>query len=197
MRIGLIRHGQTDWNSIGKIQGQTDIPLNDMGRTQAKLLAERLVGNVATYSWDYVVSSGLMRAEETAAIIADALEVPQLTADSRLIERYYGLVEGTTQAERVARWGEQWKLQDLCQESDEQVRTRGISFLSDLLIAYPSANILVVSHGSFLAQLYQAIFPGHVQDTISNLSFTVLEYEQPNWKSLLYNCTQHLERSSV
>lgn len=103
MLIGLIRHGLTDWNAIGKIQGQSDIPLNDEGRMQAAMLADRLLQE--PYSWDYCVTSNLSRAAETGKIIADKLGIPLLEPDQRIRERAYGQVEGLTAAEREEKWG--------------------------------------------------------------------------------------------
>lgn len=57
MMIGLIRHGLTDWNKLGKIQGQSDIPLNEEGRQQAERLGERLLHE--PYHWDFIISSKL------------------------------------------------------------------------------------------------------------------------------------------
>ncbi|WP_314585425.1 histidine phosphatase family protein [Paenibacillus terrigena] len=195
MLIGLIRHGQTDWNLIGKIQGRTDIPLNENGRNQAKLLADRLSQD--TYTWDYVISSGLQRAEETASIIAKSLNIPLLPPDGRLIERSYGQVEGTTQEERIARWGDQWREQDLGQETNEEVRARAMQFLQDMSEQHSNSNILMVSHGSFLAQLYLVLFQERFQENIKNLSFTVLEKRDLQWSPILYNCTRHLEETNV
>ncbi len=93
MLIGLVRHGKTDWNAEGKIQGQTDIPLNEEGKAQAIALANRLSGEERI--WDAVVSSDLKRAFATAQIIAEKLGIPLLESDSRLRERYFGEVEGT------------------------------------------------------------------------------------------------------
>lgn len=77
--IGLVRHGITDWNAQGKIQGRTDIPLNDTGRKQAALLAERL--KKEDIAFEAVISSGLRRADETGAILANALNIPPLAPE--------------------------------------------------------------------------------------------------------------------
>ncbi len=132
-RIGWIRHGRTEWNALGKIQGQTDIPLNEEGIRQARALAERLAAD--GMHWDGVVSSHLSRARETARIIAEKLEIPLLEPDERLQERYFGEIEGTTEQERISRWGEQWRQTYEGQESDELVRARGFGFFEGLAAA--------------------------------------------------------------
>ena len=71
MKLYLIRHGQTDWNIQGKIQGSHDIPLNDTGRAQAKLVAEGMDSRPVTK----IFSSTLMRAVETARMIGDRQHV--------------------------------------------------------------------------------------------------------------------------
>ena len=72
--ICLVRHGQTDWNALGKLQGQTDIPLNELGKIQARQCGEFL----SEEDWDVIISSPLKRARETAEIISNYIEVPVL-----------------------------------------------------------------------------------------------------------------------
>ncbi|MGZ3298047.1 MAG: histidine phosphatase family protein [Asticcacaulis sp.] len=87
----VLRHGQTDWNLQARLQGSTDIPLNDTGREQARQAAERLHGLGITR----IVSSPLSRALETARIVGERLGLaPDI--DGRLIERNFGLFEGLT-----------------------------------------------------------------------------------------------------
>ncbi len=87
----LIRHGRSTWNAVKRIQGQADPPLDDLGREQARLLAERLreTPPVALYT------SPLRRAQETAEIIGDALGLP-VTPDERLKEYDVGDITGLT-----------------------------------------------------------------------------------------------------
>ncbi|WP_054941344.1 histidine phosphatase family protein [Paenibacillus ihuae] len=190
MLIGLIRHGLTDWNAEGKIQGQSDIPLNDEGRKQADMLGERLLHE--PYHWDYCITSGLSRAEETGKIIAAKLAIPLLEPDQRIRERAYGQVEGMTALEREAKWGKEWNLLELGQEKDEQLQLRGLAFMEDLSTRYQGSNVLVISHGGFLAQLYTALYKDKYTERLGNLSLTIIEKNEQEWKPLLYNCTRHI-----
>lgn len=191
MLIGLVRHGETSWNAVRRIQGQTDIPLNDNGIQQAKLLAARLLSDEKI--WDYIVTSDLKRAKVTGDYIREALHIPSLGTDIRLRERYFGQIEGTTVEERVEKWGEDWKELDLGAESDVEMRARGLSLLEELYEKYPSSNILCVSHGSFIAHLLQELFPELEDQRIGNLSYTILERNESGWGLLLHNCSKHLE----
>lgn len=92
MTITLIRHGQTDWNAAGLFQGSTDIPLNDIGRAQARAAGEALAA--AGTPWQFVVSSPLVRARETAAIIAETLGLELGPTIPQMVERHYGDFEG-------------------------------------------------------------------------------------------------------
>jgi len=190
VRIGLIRHGLTDWNAAGRIQGQTDIPLNGEGREQAERLGRRLL--TEEYQWDYIITSGLSRAQETGEIISKLLNVPMLEPDARLKERAFGQIEGLTSEERVARWGKSWETLDLGQEQIADIQIRALAFLEHLWSAYPDQNVLIVTHGAFLANLLTALFKDRYTERIGNLSLTILEKERDDWSPLLYNCTRHL-----
>ena len=87
----VLRHGQTDWNAQMRLQGSTDIPLNETGREQARVASRFLRDQNITR----IVASPLSRAFETAQIVAEALGLPVET-DPRLIERNFGLFEGLT-----------------------------------------------------------------------------------------------------
>lgn len=120
--IGLIRHGSTAWNKEGRAQGHTDNPLDAEGVQQAVLLAERL----STEQWDYLYSSDLLRARQTAEVIATRLgmEIAGLVPGIR--EMNAGQIEGTTEQDRVERWGSEWKKLDLGLESRRLVRSEAV-----------------------------------------------------------------------
>ena len=91
----LARHGETDWNKRGILQGWLDVPLNAKGRHQAQALAANLVASGFTAVW----SSTLMRARETADIIAQVLQLPEPLSHEGLKERHFGALQGIPKSE--------------------------------------------------------------------------------------------------
>lgn len=195
MLVGLVRHGETSWNAVRRVQGQTDIPLNENGIEQAKLLAQRL--QTDSKIWDSVLTSDLERARVTGSYIANALHIPIMKPDERLRERYFGQVEGTTLEERVQKWGEDWKSLDLGAESDEVMRARGLQLLEELYVKYPKENILCVTHGSFIAEILLDLFDDLDDQRIGNLSYSILERGTEGWKLVLHNCSKHLTTDTI
>ncbi|SHL12521.1 probable phosphoglycerate mutase [Chitinophaga jiangningensis] len=190
-RIAIIRHGSTAWNKAGKLQGSSDIPLDEEGREQARRLGLRLMGE----TYDIVYSSRLQRAKETAQIIADAMQHPHiLLEDDRIREAGGGLTEGTTEEERVSKWGSDWKQLDLGIETPEEVVARGTEFLSELVAKYPGKKILIVSHGGFIRKMIRELVPDAPhQHMLKNTSITEILHSDNSWSCHLYNCVQHLE----
>lgn len=188
-RLGWIRHGTTEWNMLGKIQGTTDIPLHPEGVKQAERLADRLARE--EWKWQGVVSSDLLRASRTAEIVASKLEIP-VCFDRRLRERSFGAAEGTTQQERLARWGDDWRRLVPDQESDGQVVARGMSFVDEWTERHPGEAWLIVTHGSFLARMIHAMCHNLEDSHLLNVSLTVMERHRNEWVPLIHNCTAHL-----
>ncbi len=98
-RLVLWRHGETDYNASGRMQGQLDSVLTDVGRNQARFAVPAL----ARFSPDVVVASDLKRATDTATIFTEASGVP-LRFDKRLRETNLGLWQGMTGAEVDEQW---------------------------------------------------------------------------------------------
>jgi probable phosphoglycerate mutase len=188
--IGWIRHGITDWNAERRVQGQRDIGLNEIGRSQARALAQRLK---AEETWDVLYSSDLSRAKETADMIGEALGLPVIT-DRRLRERSFGELEGTTLEERILRWGEDWETKEFGKESEEQMAARGMSFMNDLIAVHRNQRVLVVSHGAFIAAMLKMLIPElNTEERLENTSLSIAAMQQDGWICRLYNCTKHID----
>ncbi len=155
-RFCLVRHGQTDWNLEGRLQGQSDVPLNQTGRTEARSLAEKLSGT----PFKAIFSSDLARAWETAEIIAGALGVP-ITAERRLREINQGEWEGQLAEDIRASHDEYWEHRNVDAEhfrppggeSVTEVAERVQAAMNQIASQYPTGEILIVSHGLALATI--------------------------------------------
>ena len=158
----LVRHGETDWNRQRRIQGLTDIPLNDVGRAQAMTTGRRL----AARSWDGVFSSPLSRALETASIIADELALPAPIPLEALVERDYGEAEGMNFLDIERRWPDRGAVPG--QETREQVVARVLPALKGLAIAHPDQSLVVVSHGGAIRAVLTAVQPSASHGMITN-----------------------------
>jgi broad specificity phosphatase PhoE len=140
----LARHGETDWNRELRIQGSSDIELNDLGRRQAHSLAQEL----EHVELDAIYASDLSRARATAAAVA-ASHGLEVRLDSRLRERSFGSWEGLTREdieERPERHHDG--------ETDEEVRERVLAAVQSIAAAHPGEQVLVVSHGGALNTLW-------------------------------------------
>ena len=145
MKIIAIRHGQTDWNAAGKIQGKTDIPLNENGRKQARKTAELL----RTHDIDNVVSSTLKRAVETAEIIAGRLNINEIVAVERLCERNFGIYDGVPikDVDIISLRNYTANIATPNGETIREVFSRVSLCLDALCEKYKGKNILLVLHG--------------------------------------------------
>ena len=187
--IGFVRHGVTSWNKEGREQGSSDVPLDAEGIQMAKRIADRL----AEEDWDVIYTSPLVRAKMTAELIAKKKPDIALIVDNRLREMGGGLVEGTTEEERIAKWGPAWKSLEMGFESNEEIMSRGLGLVEDIVEAYPGKRVLVVSHGSFINKLIKALVPTQRFDAaLDNTSLTIIKLQGDGNFCSLYNCTKHL-----
>lgn len=160
--IYLVRHGETDWNLAKRIQGSTDIPLNATGREQAastgRLLARR--------EWDLIVSSPLVRASETAEIIAaqTGLGAPLLV--EAIMERQYGDAEGLDYRTIEERYPNDAPVRG--RETREEVAARVLPAIMTLADAHPDESIIVVSHGGVIRTIVNLVDPDGSHGTIRN-----------------------------
>lgn len=144
--LSLIRHGQTDWNFARRLQGRTDIPLNDTGRRQAREVGRELAASGE--HWDVLVSSPLSRARETAEIIGAEVGLTLSRMYEDLIERSFGDIEGydcsdMTEEDRHA-------FMEQHGEHTADLVVRGVASLRQIIADYPGQNVMIVSHGSFI-----------------------------------------------
>ncbi|MGN9775262.1 histidine phosphatase family protein [Micromonospora sp. H33] len=148
-RLIVWRHGNTDWNATGRVQGQTDVSLNDLGREQARTTAPLL----AALRPDAIVASDLSRAADTAAALAALTGLPVQT-DARLRERYFGLWQGlalTDAAERYPDEYARWRAGDPDPgagiETLDDLGKRIGAALQDAADAVPGGTVVITTHG--------------------------------------------------
>ncbi|MEC5163849.1 2,3-bisphosphoglycerate-dependent phosphoglycerate mutase [Janthinobacterium sp. CG_23.3] len=161
--ILLIRHGETAWNAARRLQGHTDIDLNDEGMRQAEALGEALAGAPLAA----VVSSDLRRARQTAAAVAGQHGLA-LQADCLLRERCYGAFEGMLYADIAERYPleyAEWQARHIdavmpagerVAESFRQFYRRAVDGVERWAARYPGQTIAVVAHGGVLECAYRA-----------------------------------------
>jgi 2,3-bisphosphoglycerate-dependent phosphoglycerate mutase len=154
-KLLLARHGETDWNREHRWQGHSDTPLNELGRDQARALADELEHEPL----GAIYSSDLRRAYETAREVADRKGM-DVIVDSDLREIHLGVWEGLTSNEIEERWPDdlgRWRSGDVVLgrggETHEELRERVLRAAHRIAAAHPGEQVLVVSHGGALRAL--------------------------------------------
>ena len=156
--IYIVRHGQTNWNTEGKYQGQTDIELNIEGVIQAEILCKEL----KDIDFDIVYSSPLKRAYQTAQIIYQG----SIVTDTRLMERFNGKLEGKYKKLYIVDFNDPSETRFNI-ESLAAFRKRIVSFWDDLIKTHGNRNVLVVTHGG-VGIYSQCYFKGEPQNNDYN-----------------------------
>lgn len=191
----LVRHGETEWNRVGRVQGSTDIPLNDTGRHQAQHAARELASLIEITPETVIISSDLVRAHETAQIIAAELGVDDVRTDPDLRERAYGEAEGTSAAEFLSRWGAWHTAEVPGAESREDVRDRALRAIqratTDLRLrtAPSAASLVMVAHGALIRELIRHASGGELPlegERLANASLTHFLVERERMTVLSY-----------
>lgn len=180
LRIFLARHGETEWNRVGRWQGTTDIPLSAVGRAQARQLGERLRDRGITQ----VHASDLCRASETAEIVAGALGVPTVNLDARLRERGFGCFEGLTREECARVHPEAWqsyradrRATPPSAEPQAAVVARLIAGMTAVASALTDEQpALVISHGGAIRAFVGAVM-GVVPPPLANTAVFIATFD--------------------
>ncbi|AOJ61637.1 phosphoglycerate mutase [Burkholderia ubonensis] len=207
-QILFIRHGETAWNRIKRIQGHIDIPLADSGLAQAQRLAVRLARETRDGARvDAIYSSDLMRAQQTAQPAADALGLP-LVLRAGLRERAYGIFQGHDSTEIEARFPDAyaaWQMRDpgFEPEGGESQRAfyhRVLHALEPIVAAHPGGRIACVAHGGVLDCVYRfangldLAAPRNYQ--LLNTSVNVVDYVDGRANVVQWADVSHLDEAS-
>ncbi|MFA5576065.1 MAG: histidine phosphatase family protein [Tissierellaceae bacterium] len=199
-RIYLIRHGESEWNILHKIQGQKNVPLTEHGREQARQLGNRLINE----NIDIIYSSDLSRALETATTISKLMRKPAIKA-KEIREINFGPWEGLT-IEEI----KQKHRQDYCtwlKEPDKlkleggetlaMLEERVMEFMDNVLNNNNSKNIAIVSHSATLKVIILNLLgmgnSFYKNITLKNVSVSIIERRDYNNVLTLLNDTSHLK----
>ena len=202
LRYLLIRHGQTDWNVSGRIQGQSDVPLNVVGEEQVVALAQGL----ASTPIDAVYTSDLKRARATAEAMVDPHGL-DIRLEPRLREVHFGEWEGFTYEELLGRipgfseaW-DAWKADRVHRappggESLIQFSERVEAAMDDVRAAHPDGNVAIVSHGGSIRMTFCVLFrlplTSYWQMSVHNTSISEIEVRERGPVVVRWNDTHHL-----
>jgi phosphoserine phosphatase len=179
-RLILIRHGETEWNVIGRYQGQADPPLNDQGVTQSYQLAEQLTDT----GLDILYTSPLLRAAQTAQILVDQLTIP-LYVEPRLMEIHQGDWQTRLRSEidqlypdLFRRWErEPWEVNPPNGESLRQVQERVIAAVEEITGQYPHQCVGIVTHRIPIA-LIKVHYQGLDRDIVRSMQLPNIYHEE-------------------
>ncbi|KEK25863.1 histidine phosphatase family protein [Bacillus gaemokensis] len=185
--ICLVRHGQTDWNFQEIIQGREDIPLNEVGKKQASQSAAAL----QLAAWDVIISSPLIRAQETAQAIGDAVGIHSIILDERFVERDFGEASGkpvSTVRQLIAEGNVEGM------EKDEKIVDRCFAALKDVAKIHEGKRVIIVAHSHAIKAILHAISPDEItfKTPLKNACISYVKEENGSWNVLEYNIAEHI-----
>lgn len=181
--IGLLRHGQTDWNIDFRLQGVTDIPLNETGITQSRDAAQVIDAK----DWDLVISSPLSRAKDTAKIVAEENDLGKVSIEELLLERSFGEAEGLSHEEWRAKYADSNSVPG--GESLADLEHRANRLLQTLATKYAGKRVLAVSHGALIRVLLRIVSQGEFPrdgERLGNACLSIFVHEQGAWRVQTY-----------
>lgn len=188
--VCLIRHGETDWNAQGKIQGKTDIPLNGEGIGQAAQCGAYFTAS----DWDLIITSPLQRARRTAEIINESLDLPLLEMEE-FAEKHFGDAEGMTYEERALTFPNRHYPN---QEDNGRFAERLAAGLKIINDRYPEQRVLLVSHGGVINAILGDLSGGEIgsgKTRLLNACLSHIHFDKENWVIRNYNQVSHLEQT--
>lgn len=197
--IILVRHGLTEWNRAGRIQGHSDSALLEEGIEQARSIGPRLAGEAI----DVMLASDLGRAMHTAALIGSTVGV-EIVRHPGWRERAFGVAEGLTYQEIERQFPELFsRLRETDPdfappggESKSQFHHRVVAALNELAERYAQKRVLVVTHGGVLAVIYRwlnrlPVASPHKVD-IPNVAYNRIALSPEGWRIEVWGDTDHL-----
>jgi len=195
----MVRHGETEWNAEGRVQGQTDIPLSPVGLKQAHAAAEVL----CQHDFSAIYSSDLMRVRQTAEPSVRRLALP-LQLDPDLRERHYGIFERLLYTEVRSRYPEHYarfnaKDPDFDFETGESLRAfygRSLRAIERILERHRGEQVLVFTHGGVLDMVHRHVRTlglGAARDYgIPNCGINWIENSPEGWRVHCWADVTHL-----
>ncbi|QDZ24094.1 phosphoglycerate mutase [Chloropicon primus] len=209
--VVLVRHGETDWNAEGRLQGQNDPPLNGRGREQAENVALHLAkvqqsvqqSGSGSGRVEVIYSSDLVRASATAEEIAKRLGV-KLQLKKEFREKCLGVMEGLTLQEarkKVPDAFDKWRKGRVVPGSEDKlsVQSRLQSALDDIEKDFGGRKVVVVTHGGILNSIHRLItgikFPGKIPNT--SLSTIFKAHGSDKWEIGTFALCDHLTAAGV
>ncbi len=204
-RLYLVRHGETEWNKVSKVQGRTDTELSCEGIKQAQLLA----GRIARENIDYIYSSSLKRALRTAEIVADYKEC-EVVKSENYHEICLGPWEGMTINEISEKYSEHFRVykEDPANfnlpgaETFLDLTERTYNAIKEIVSSHKGSNILLVSHGTAIKAAIIRILGidiiNYTKFRIDNASISIIDFpeDMPERPVVLcLNDTSHLREA--
>lgn len=190
MLMYITRHGQTDWNIEKRLQGRSDIPLNDTGRLQARECGEAL----QNAGIGLIITSPLSRAAETGEIIRQFVGEVPLIHDELLLERDFGAMNGEVADERDA---EKWPT-EIGAETKASLNRRMWTAMENYHEAYPDRTVLVVTHGAALHSLLNQVMGGTLTmrpAELKNGGVNCIEYtDSPKMRLFNLSAVEYINR---
>ena len=180
--LGLLRHGQTDWNIDFRLQGTSDIPLNQTGVAQAHAASEQIDSN-----WDLIAASPLSRAIDTAEVVAKRHNLGEVQILPLLLERSFGEAEGLL----YETWRERYPDSVVPGgESLPELEARARRLLDEILRQFEGKRVLAVSHGALIRKLIKLVSKGEFPrdgERLGNASLSTFVHDGTQWRVLNYD----------